>query len=67
MAEAAKRHLRECKLKTGTRVFVDKSFFCSDTNVSEKIYGVIIKVLPNDNIRVKSDVDNTHSIVSPKM
>ena len=60
MAEAAKRHLQECKFKAGNRVHVDKTFFYSDANASEKFYGMITKVLVNDKIRVKWDVDNTH-------
>ena len=63
MAEAAKHHLRECKPKAGTRVYADKTFY-SDANASEKFWGVIMKVLPNDNIKVKWDVDITHSIFS---
>ena len=66
MAEAAKCHLRECKVKAGNRVHVNKTFFYSDANANEKFYGMIIKVLPIDNITVKWDVDNTPSIVSPQ-
>ena len=65
MNEAAKCHLWECKLKAETRAYVDKTF-CSDANLSEKFYGMIMEVLPNDNIKVKWDVENTHSIVSPQ-
>ena len=53
MAEEAKHYLWEYKLKAGTREYADKTFFYSDTNASEKFYGMIMKVLPNDNIRVK--------------
>ena len=66
MAEVTKCHLQECKLKAGTRVHVDKTFFYSDANASEKFYGMIMKALPNDNIWVKWDFDNTNSIVSPQ-
>ena len=45
MAEVTKCHLQECKLKAGTRVHVDKTFFYSDANASEKFYGMIMKMI----------------------
>ena len=65
MAEATKFYLWEYKLKAGTKVYV-KTFFYSDANASEKFYGMITNVLPNNNIGVEWDIDNTHSNVSPK-
>ena len=66
MTKAGNHHLQKCKLKAGAREYVDKTFFCSDANVSDKFYGVITKVLHNDNIRgTLWDIDNTLSIVSP--
>ena len=66
MADAAKLRLREAKIKIGTKVYVNRTFFYEDGNPDEKFYGQIMKVLPDDSLRVKWDIDNTHSIVSPK-
>ena len=62
MADAAKRYLRDSKVKVGTRVFVNRAFFYSDGNANEVFFGEIMKVLPNENLRVKWDIDNTQSI-----
>ena len=33
------------RMEAGTRVHVDKTFFYSDANASEKFYGMIMKMI----------------------
>ena len=66
MADAAKRHVRQAKVKVKTKVYVHKTFFYSDADPNEKFYGEVVKVLPNGNLKIKWDIDNTYSGVLPK-
>ena len=66
MADAAKRHVRQAKVKVKTKVYVHKTFFYSDADPNEKFYVEIVKVLANDNLKIKWDIDNTYSVVLPK-
>ena len=53
MADVAKRHFRQAKVKVKTKVYVHKTFFYSDADPNEKFYGEIVKVLPNYNLKIK--------------
>ena len=66
MADADKHHIRQAEGKVKTKVYVHKTFFYSDADPNEKFYGEIVKVLPNDNLKIKWDIDNTYSVVLPK-
>ena len=48
-----KRHVRQAKVKVKTKVYVHKTFCYSDADPNEKFYCEIVKVLPNDNLKIK--------------
>ena len=67
MADAAKLHVRENKFKFGTCVSVSRQYFVEDASNSDpRFYGHVVRVLNNDDIRVKWIIDGTNSVVDPK-
>ena len=58
MADAVKRHLRLAKIKVGTHVSISKDYFHERALINEWFYGLVMKVLDDDLLRVKWEVDN---------
>ena len=64
MAELVKIRKRTCKFKFGTHVSVPKSYIVLEANSTEpRFYGEVVKVLDNGDVRVRWDIDQTHSVV----
>ena len=67
MADAAKLHVRENKFKVGAHVSVSRQYFIEDASDSDaRFYGHVVRVLSNDDVRVKWVIDGTQSVVDPK-
>ena len=64
MVDAVKHHLRHTKTKLGTCGSVSKDYVNENAPVNERFYGSVMKVLDNDLVRVKREVDNT-SLLTP--
>ena len=65
MADAAKLHVRDSKFKVGAHVSVSKNYFIEDAAPDARYYGHVVRILSNDDIRVKWVIDNTQSLVNP--
>ena len=64
MAELVKIRKRTCKFKFGTHVSVPKTYIVLEANSTEpRFYGEVVKVLDNGDVRVRWDIDQTHSVV----
>ena len=67
MADAAKLHVRENKFNVGAHVSVSRQYFIEDASDSDaRFYGNVVRVLSNDDARVKWVIDGTQSVVDPK-
>ena len=65
MADAAKLHVRDSKFKVGAHAYVSKNYFIEDAAPHARYYGHLVRILSNDDIRVKWVIDNTQSLVNP--
>ena len=64
MAELVKIRKRTNKFKIGTHVSVLKTYFVLEANSTEPcFYGEVVKLLDNRDVRVRWDIDQTHSVV----
>ena len=59
MADAAKLHVRDSKF--GAHVSVSKNYFIEDAAPDTRYYGHVVRILSNDDIRVKWVISITHS------
>ena len=67
MADAAKFHVRENKFNVGAHVSVSRQYFIEDASDSDaRFYGNVVRVLSNDDVRVKWVIDGTQLVVDPK-
>ena len=64
MDELVTTRKRIHKFKIGTHVSVLKTYFTLESNSTEpRFYGEVVKVLDNGHVRVRWDIDQTHSVV----
>ena len=64
MAKLVKIRKRIRKFKTGIHVSVPRTYFILEANSTEPcFYGEVVKVLDNGDVRVRWDIDQTHSVV----